>query len=378
MDFRLSEEQQAIRSAVRDLCKRYPGGYWRDLDQRRAYPEAFVQELTRGGWLAALIPKEYGGAGLGVTEASIILEEINHSGGNAAACHAQMYIMGALLRHGSEAQKQRFLPGIADGSLRLQAFGVTEPNAGSDTTRIQTMAVRQGDHYVVNGQKTFITNGILSDLVVAVVKTNPALGHKGISLLIVERGMEGFQRGRLLEKVGLKAQDTAELIFEDVQVPVNNLLGEEGQGFYYLMRQLARERLNVAVGAMAACETALEITLDYCKQRTAFGKPIGSFQNSRFKLAEMKTEIEIGRVFTDRCIEELLAGTLTPETAAMAKWWTSDLQKRVVDECVQLHGGYGYMLEYPIARAYVDARVQSIYAGTNEIMKEIIGRSLGV
>jgi alkylation response protein AidB-like acyl-CoA dehydrogenase len=218
----------------------------------------------------------------------------------------------------------------------------------------------------------------LSDLVVAVVKTNPALGHKGISLLIIERGMEGFKRGRLLEKVGLKAQDTAELIFEDVRVPVSNLLGEEGQGFYYLMRQLARERLNVAVGAMAACETALEITLNYCKQRTAFGKPIGSFQNSRFKLAEMKTEIEIGRVFTDRCIDELLQGTLTPETAAMAKWWTTDLQKRVVDECVQLHGGYGYMLEYPIARAYLDARVQSIYAGTNEIMKEIIGRSLGV
>ena len=190
--------------------------------------------------------------------------------------------------------------------------------------------------------------------------------------------MEGFKRGRMLDKVGLKAQDTAELSFEDVKVPVSNLLGEEGKGFSYLMRQLAQERLSVGVSAIAACETALEITLEYCKERTAFGQPIGSFQNSRFKLAEMKTEIEIARVFVDRCIEELNDGNLTPETAAMAKWWTSDLQKRVVDQCVQLHGGYGYMLEYPIARAYLDARVQSIYAGTNEIMKEIIGRSMGI
>jgi alkylation response protein AidB-like acyl-CoA dehydrogenase len=215
-------------------------------------------------------------------------------------------------------------------------------------------------------------------VVIVVAKTQPELGHKGISLIVVERGMEGFKRGRNLQKMGLKAQDTAELSFEDVHVPVENLLGEEGKGFYYLMRQLARERLSVAVMAMAACETALDITLDYCKQRTAFGKPIGSFQNSRFKLAEMKTEIEIGRVFVDRCIEELNEGALTPETAAMAKWWTTDLQKRVLDQCVQLHGGYGYMLEYPIARAYLDARVTSIYAGTNEIMKELIGRSMGV
>jgi long-chain-acyl-CoA dehydrogenase len=255
---------------------------------------------------------------------------------------------------------------------------MTEPDTGSDLAAVRTSAQRQGDMYLLNGQKTFITNGYMTDLVIVVAKTNPALGHKGISLLVVEQGMAGFKRGRLLDKVGLKAQDTAELIFEDVQVPATNLLGEEGQGFYYLMRQLARERLNVGVGALAACEAALQMTLEYCKQRTAFGKPIGSFQNSRFKLAEMQTEIEIGRVFIDHCIEELLEGTLTPEVAAMAKWWSSDLQKRVVDECVQLHGGYGYMLEYPIARAYLDARVQSIYAGTNEIMKEIIGRSLGV
>jgi alkylation response protein AidB-like acyl-CoA dehydrogenase len=220
---------------------------------------------------------------------------------------------------------------------------------------------------------------ILSDVAIVVAKTAPEKRHKGISLLVIERGLEGFKRGRKLEKIGLKAQDTAELFFEDVKVPLCNLLGEEGQGFYYLMHKLAKERLTVAVQAVAACEVALELTIQYCKERTAFGQPIGSFQNSRFKFAEMKTEIEIARVFVDRCIEELNADTLTAETAAMAKWWTSDLQKRVVDQCLQLHGGYGYMLEYPIARAYLDARVQSIiYAGSNEIMKEIIGRSLGL
>jgi len=255
---------------------------------------------------------------------------------------------------------------------------MTEPDTGSDLAAVRSTAIRQGDYYLFNGQKTFITNGILSDVVIVVAKTNPELRHKGISLLVVERAMDGFKRGRKLEKMGLKSQDTAELYFEDVRVPVTNLLGEEGRGFYYLMRQLAQERLSVAIVAVAACERALEITLEYCKERTAFGQSIGSFQNSRFKLAEMKTETEIARVYVDRCIEELNAGDLSPESAAMAKWWTSELQKRVVDQCVQLHGGYGYMLEYPIARMYLDARVQSIYAGTNEIMKEIIGRSMGV
>ncbi|MCP4418232.1 MAG: acyl-CoA dehydrogenase, partial [Chloroflexi bacterium] len=226
-------------------------------------------------------------------------------------------------------------------------------------------------------QKTFITNGINGDAVITVVKTDPDKGHAGISLLIIERGMEGFERGRNLDKIGLKAQDTAELFFDNVRVPVENLLGEEGKGFYYLMRSLPQERLSIAVIAVAACETALEMTIRYCQERTAFGQPIGKFQNSRFKLAEMKTETEIARVFVDRCIMELNAGTLTAEEAAMAKWWTSELQKRVMDECLQLHGGYGYMMEYPIAKFYLDSRVQTIYGGTTEIMKEIIGRSLG-
>lgn len=333
------------------------------------------------GFLGLNVPEEYGG--LGVDDfrySAIITEETIRVGamsvGSGLGLHNDI-VIPYLLSYATPEQKQRWLPGVCAGEL-ITAIAMTEPDTGSDLAAVRTTASLQGDTYLLNGQKTFITNGILSDLVIVVAKTDPTLGHKGISLLVVERGMPGFSRGRKLEKIGLKAQDTAELIFADVEVPRTNLLGEEGKGFYYLMRHLARERLSVAVSSIAGCEMALEITLEYCKQRTAFGQKIGSFQNSRFKLAEMHTEIEIGRVFIDHCIEALLEGTLTPETAAMAKWWASDLQKRVVDECVQLHGGYGYMLEYPIARAYLDARVQSIYAGTNEIMKEIIGRSLGL
>ena len=333
------------------------------------------------GFLGLNVPEEYGGAGVDdYRYSTIMMEEVARASvpgaGGGMGLHNDICIP-YLLTYATAEQKQRWLPGMCRGEL-ISAIAMSEPDTGSDLAGVRTSAVRRGDHYLLNGQKTFITNGILSDLVIVVAKTDPTRGHKGISLIIAERGMKGFERGRLLDKVGLKAQDTAELVFSDVEVPVENLLGEEGQGFYYLMRQLPRERLNVAVGAIAACETALVLTLEYCKQRTAFGKPIGSFQNSRFKLAEMQTEITIGRVFVDHCIEELMEGELSAEKAAMAKWWASDLQKRVVDECVQLHGGYGYMLEYPIARAYLDARVQSIYAGTNEIMKEIIGRSLGV
>ena len=333
------------------------------------------------GFLGLNVPEEYGGAGVDdYCYSAIMTEQVVRAGvtsaGGGIGLHNDI-IIPYILAYATPEQKRRWLPGMCAGKL-VGAIAMTEPDTGSDLAAVRSTAPLDGDAYVLNGQKTFITNGIMSDLVIVVTRTNPALRHKGISLLIVERGMAGFERGRKLEKMGLKAQDTAELSFTDVRVPVDNLLGEENRGFYYLMHELARERLNVAVSAIAACETALEWTLDYCKQRTAFGQKIGSFQNSRFKLAEMKTEIEIGRVFVDRCIEELKAGVLSAETAAMAKWWSSDLQKRVVDQCVQLHGGYGYMLEYPIARAYLDARVQSIYAGTNEIMKEIIGRSLGV
>ena len=376
-----TEEHRLFRDSYRHFVEKEMVPFYAQWEKDGHVSRELWLKAGQQGFLGLNVPEEYGGAGVDdYRYSAIMMEEVAHASvpaaGGGMGLHNDICIP-YLLTYATPEQKQRWLPGMCSGAL-ISAIAMSEPDTGSDLAAVRTTAERQGDFYLLNGQKTFITNGLLGDLVIAVVKTNPALGHKGISLLIVERGMEGFTRGRLLEKVGLKAQDTAELIFENVQVPVNNLLGEEGQGFYYLMRQLARERLNVAVGAIAACEKALEMTLEYCKQRTAFGKPIGSFQNSRFKLAEMKTEIEIGRVFIDHCIEDLMEGELTAETASMAKWWASDLQKRVVDECVQLHGGYGYMLEYPIARAYLDARVQSIYAGTNEIMKEIIGRSMGV
>jgi alkylation response protein AidB-like acyl-CoA dehydrogenase len=255
---------------------------------------------------------------------------------------------------------------------------MTEPGIGSDLAGMTTRARREGDHYLVDGTKTFITNGINADLVIVAVKTDPSERHRGISLIVLERGMEGFSRGRNLEKVGQHAQDTAELSFDEVNVPVENLLGEEGEGFRHLVANLPQERLSIAGSAIAAAEAAIEWTLDYVRERQAFGQPIGSFQNSRFKLAEMYTETEIGRTFIDRCVRELDAGELTAEDAAMAKWWSTELQGRVVDQCLQLHGGYGFMLEYPIARAFADARVTRIYGGANEIMKEIIGRSMGL
>jgi alkylation response protein AidB-like acyl-CoA dehydrogenase len=281
-----------------------------------------------------------------------------------------------LAAYGTDEQKARWLPGVVSGDLIL-AIAMTEPSTGSDLAAVRTTALREGDGYVLNGQKTFITNGLLSDLVIVVAKTDPAAGRKGISLLVVERDMEGFRRGRKLEKIGLHAQDTAELFFDNVRVPAANRLGEEGKGFAYLMSNLPQERLTIAIKAVAACEFGLDVTAQYCRERSAFGQPIGTFQASRFALAEMQTETQIARVFVDRCIEDLNAGRLSNEAAAMAKWWTTELEGRVLDRCLQLHGGYGYMLEYPIARAYLDARVQRIYGGTNEIMKEIIGRSMG-
>lgn len=376
-----TEEHEMFRSSFRHFVEKEVVPYNDQWEKEGLVSREMWLKAGQQGFLGYNVPEEYGGAGVDdYRYSTIIAEELAHIGAMSVATGIGLHndiVLPYLLAHTSEEQKRRWLPQMCTGE-RISAIAMTEPDTGSDLAAVRTTAIRQGDTYLLNGQKTFITNGILSDIVIVVAKTNPELRHKGISLLVVERGMEGFERGRKLDKVGLKAQDTAELSFNDVHVPISNLLGEEGQGFYYLMHHLARERLNVGISAVAACETALEWTLEYCKERRAFGQPIGSFQNSRFQLAEMKTEIEIARVFIDRCIEELNAGTLTPETAAMAKWWTSDLQKRVMDRCVQLFGGYGYMMEYPIARAYLDARVQSIYAGTNEIMKEIIGRSLGV
>ncbi len=324
------------------------------------------------------VPEEYGGMGIDDYRYIAILGEESA----AAGVHGPGFtitnelVVPYLMAFATREQKERWLPKLATGEW-IGALAMSEPNAGSDLQAAQTTAVRDGDHYILNGQKTFITNGILSDLVIVYCKTTPGARARGTSLLVVERGMEGFERGRNLEKVGMHAQDTAELFFSDVKVPVENLLGEEGKGFYYLMHNLPQERLSIAISSIGMAESALEHTIKYCQERTAFGRPIGKFQNSRFKLAEMKTELQVGRVYLDHCIMLQCEKKLTAEEAAMAKWWCSDLAKRVIDQCLQLHGGYGYMLEYPIAKFYLDIRVNPIYGGTNEIMKEIIGRSMG-
>ena len=377
----LTEEHSLFRDTFRHFVEKEVVPYHEQWEKDGIVSRDLWLKAGEQGFLGLAVPEVYGGMGLkDVTYSSIMGEELARFGtlgaGQGILLHNDI-VLPYFLAYATDEQKQRWLPAICAGTL-ITAIAMSEPNTGSDLAAIGTTAIRQGNSYLLNGQKTFITNGLLSDLVIVVAKTDFSLRQKGISLLIAERGMQGFTRGRKLEKIGLKAQDTAELFFENVAIPSANVLGNEGEGFAYLKRQLATERLSVALQAVAASEIALEWTLVYCKERHAFGQPIGRFQNTRFKLAEMKTEIEIARVFVDRCIEEANAGMLTAETAAMAKWWTTDLQKRVVDSCLQLHGGYGYMLEYPIARAYLDARAQSIYAGTNEIMKEIIGRSMGV
>ncbi|GAA1201721.1 acyl-CoA dehydrogenase family protein [Pseudonocardia alaniniphila] len=331
----------------------------------------------RAGLLGTDVPEEYGGGGVpDFRYNAVLLEELTRAGATGIGFPLQNDVVAPyLLRLADEDQKRRWLPGFCSGEI-ITAIAMTEPGAGSDLQGIQAHARREGDDWVLNGSKTFITNGILSDLVIVVARTDPDAGSRGFSLLVVERGMRGFERGRRLEKVGLKAQDTAELSFTDVRVPAANVLGAPGSGFVSLMQNLAQERLSIAVGSVAGAARALELTLDYTKERTAFGRPVANFQNTRFELAEMDTEVTVAQVFVDRCITEHVAGRLTVQDAAKAKWWASDVQRRVVDRCVQLHGGYGYMLEYPIAKAFVDSRVQAIYGGTNEIMKEIIGRAL--
>jgi alkylation response protein AidB-like acyl-CoA dehydrogenase len=342
--------------------------------------EVFARAADKG-MLAMQVPEQYGGTGIDDFRFNqIVNEELSVAGAGGSGLGITLHndiCLPYFLELTNDEQRERWLPGIADGSL-ITAVAMTEPEMGSDLAGLRTTAARDSDGYVVNGSKTFITNGINADLVITAVKTDPSQRHAGISLVIVERGMDGFERGRNLEKVGQHAQDTAELFFHDVHVPAENLLGEAGAGFRYMTANLAQERLSIALSAVAAARGALDVTLEYVKQRNAFGQPIGSFQNSRFALAEMATEIELATAFCDQAVLALNRGDLSPQDAAMAKWWATELQGRVTDRCVQLHGGYGYMLEYPIARAYVDARVTRIYGGTTEIMKEIIGRSLGV
>jgi alkylation response protein AidB-like acyl-CoA dehydrogenase len=327
------------------------------------------------------IPEEYGGGGSDdFRYNAVITEETQRAGVAGAGLGISLHndiCLPYFLRYCDDEQRRRWLPGIASGEL-ITAIAMTEPGIGSDLASMTTAAVRDGDSYIVNGSKTFITNGINADLVITAVKTDPAERHRGISLLILERGMEGFERGRNLDKLGLHSQDTAELFFTDVAVPATNLLGVEGEGFLELVHNLPQERLSIAATGVAAARAALDWTLAYVKERKAFGKTIGSFQNTQFVLAELATEIEIGQSFIDRSVLALNEGTLTAEEAAMAKWWCTELQNRVVDRCLQLHGGYGYMREYPIARAFADARITTIYGGTTEIMKTIIAKHLGL
>ncbi|MFC6287717.1 acyl-CoA dehydrogenase family protein [Nocardioides sp. GCM10027113] len=373
------DEHEAFRDAVgtfldKEVVPFHPQWEKDGIVDREVWAKAGTQ-----GLLGLQLDEEYGGGGTDDFRYNAVIgEEMARRGVYGAAFPLfNDMIVPYFTAGATEEQKRRWYPGLASGET-IAAIAMTEPGAGSDLQGIRTTAVDAGDHYVLNGQKTFISNGILADLVVVVARTDPDAGHQGISLLVVERGMEGFERGRNLDKVGQHAQDTAELSFADVRVPKENLLGEEGAGFAQLMTNLSQERLSMAVSAATACETILDITLGYAKERTAFGKPIGKFQHNRFLIAEMATEAHIARVFVDDCIKRHVAGQLDPKTASMAKWWTTELQKKLVDQGVQMHGGYGYMLEYPIAQAFVNSRVQTIYGGTTEIQKEIIGRSLGL
>jgi alkylation response protein AidB-like acyl-CoA dehydrogenase len=333
----------------------------------------------RAGLLGIDVDEKYGGGGNPDYRFYLILdEEFARAGATGPGFAVHNDINGQyFLRLCTPEQRDRWLPGYCSGEL-ITAIAMSEPGAGSDLQGIRTTAVRAGDSYVLNGQKTFISNGQLADLVIVVARTDPDAGHRGISLLVVERGMAGFERGRNLEKVGMHAQDTSELFFSDVRVPARNLLGEEGGGFVALMQNLPRERVSIGATALAAAEKVFEEALAYAKERQAFGRPIGSFQHNRFVLAEMATELAVARAFTDRAVLQHTDGELSNTDASMVKWWDTELCNRVVDRCLQLYGGYGYMAEYPVARAFADSRVQTIFGGTTEIMKEIIGRDLGV
>ncbi|MAG09308.1 MAG: acyl-CoA dehydrogenase [Actinobacteria bacterium] len=344
-------------------------------------PREIFTSAGSNGFLGMQIPEEFGGGGSDDFRFNqIVAEEFAYAGIGGAGLGITLHndiTIPYYLELANDEQRQRWLPGIASGDL-ITAIAMTEPGTGSDLASVGTTAVRDGDVYVVNGSKTFITNGINSDLVIVVAKTDPTARHSGMTLLVVERGMEGFDRGRNLEKIGNHSQDTAELFFDDVRIPVANRMGEEGEAFRYLSSNLAQERLSIAITGVASAQAALDSTVEYVKERTAFGKPLGQFQNTKFVLAEVKTAIEVAQAYVDQSVMKLIAGELTPTEAAQAKYWCTDLQHDAAHRCLQLFGGYGYTLEYPIARNYADARVTSIYGGTNEIMKTIISKSLGL
>ena len=377
-----SAEHEAFRDSFRRFMDKEIAPFHAQWEEQGYVDRAVWNEAGANGFLCMTMPEEFGGAGADKLYSIVQMEELSRAGFSGIGYSLHSEIVAPYIAHyGTLAQKARYLPRLASGEM-IGAIAMSEPAAGSDLQGIKTTATVQPDgSYVLKGSKTFITNGWHADLVIVVAKTNPAAGAKGTSLLLVERGMPGFTVGKRLNKLGLKAQDTSELFFDDVHVPAENLLGGaalENRGFICLMEQLPWERLQIAIGAVAAAQAAIGWTLDYVKDRKVFGQAVAAFQNTRYKLAEMQTEVQVARVFVDKCTELLLRDKLDTATASMAKYWCSDLQCKVMDECVQLFGGYGYMWEYPITRAYADARVQRIYGGTNEIMKEVISRSMGL
>ncbi len=374
-----TDEHEQFRTSVRTFIDRELSPHMDRWERDGVADRELFTKAGAAGFLGIDVPEELGGGGVrDFRYNQIICEEVQRAGAGGAGLGLTLHndiCMPYFLSLANEEQKQRWLPGMCSGEL-ITAIAMTEPGIGSDLASMTTTAIRDGDDYIVNGSKTFITNGINADLVITAVKTDPTQRHRGMSLLVIERGMPGFERGRNLDKIGMHSQDTAELFFTDVRVPIANRLGGEGEGFFQLVGNLPQERLSIAVAGVAAAQSALDWTVEYTRQRQAFGQRLDGFQNTRFKLAEMATEVTIAQVFIDQCVLALNDGELSAEDAAKAKWWCTELQGRVVDTCVQLHGGYGYMTEYPIARAYVDARITRIYGGTTEIMKEIIGKDL--
>ena len=372
-------EHEALRETTRQFIESELVPNAEKWEAERIVDRSAFVAAGKYGLIGFNMPEEYGGGGTDDFRFNAVIdEELARYGGPAPSLSLQNDVVAPYFKHlSNDEQLRRWMPGIASGET-IVAIAMTEPGAGSDLAGIRTSAVRDGDDWIINGSKTFISSGINCDLVVVVCRTDPEAGHKGFTLLVVERDMEGFTRGRKLDKMGLHAQDTAELHFENVRVPAANVLGQEGRGFYHLMQNLPSERLGIAISAIAGARETWRQTAQYAKDRKAFGQPIGSFQHNRFLLAEMDTELDVSEQFIDRCLQGVVDGDLTAVEAAKAKWWCTETAKKVIDGCVQLHGGYGYMMEYRVARDYVDSRIQTIFGGTTEIMKEIIGRDLGL
>jgi alkylation response protein AidB-like acyl-CoA dehydrogenase len=373
-------EHEALRQSVREFLDRHVRPRYDDFLEARAFPRDLWLEAGKQGFLALQVPEQYGGGGAGDFRFSVVLDEelagVSASLSSCFGIHTGV-CEPYLTQLTTPEQKQRWLPGYCSGEI-VTAIGMTEPGGGSDLAALRTTAVRDGDGWVLNGSKTFITNGYSADLVIVAARTDPAKGAKGISLFGVESGMAGFTRGRKLDKVGQEESDTAELFFENVRVPAANLIGEQDRGFIHMMQQLPQERLGAAVSNLAHVRAILTETLQYVKERKAFGQPVGSFQANKFLLAELVTKVEVTQAFVDDAVRAHCRGELSAVDAAKAKWWTSQVQNDVLDACVQLHGGYGFMNEYRVAKAWRDARVTKIWAGSNEIMKELIGRDLGL